>query len=156
MTNFEKYKDEILRIVTESHGNPAKKDGVVVPCIGLTCEECDFNDRGDCDRDRFNWLYKDDGKEPDGCDGCKYEYKREDESPCTECCNNYMSKWKRKPKKTRQDKFLEHYPNVRKCKGVIDICPKDLDMHFYCRSQELLSGRCTTCCQDYWIQEVEE
>lgn len=156
MTNFEKYKDEILRIVTESRGNPAKKDGVVVPCIGLTCEECDFNDRGNCARDRFNWLYEDDGKEPDGCDGCKYEYKREDESPCTECCNNYTNKWERKPKKTRQDEFLERYPNVRKCYGVVDICPKDLDMHFYCRTEDSLNGGCTTCCQEYWLQEVEE
>lgn len=156
MTNFEKHKKDILRIATESHSSPAKKDEVIVPCIGLDCEECNFGGTGNCVMRRFKWLCEDDGKEHDGCNSCKYEYKREDESPCTECCNNYTSKWKRKPKKTRQDEFLEHYPNVRKCKGVIDVCPKDLDMHFYCRAQESLGGGCTTCCQDYWLQEVEE
>lgn len=156
MTNFEKYKDEILRIATESNSNPAKKDGVVVACEGLACTKCDFDGVGKCRENRFKWLYEDDSEEPDRCDSCKYEYKREGESPCTECCNNYTSKWERRPKQTRQDEFLEHYPNVRRCYGVIDICPKDLDMHFNCRAQESLSGGCTTCCQDYWFQEVEE
>lgn len=155
MTNFEKYKDEIIKIATESNEAPAIQNGMLTACRGLPCEECDFNE-DNCVTSLFNWLYEDDGEKPDGCDGCKYEDKREDESPCTECCNNYTSKWKRKPKKTRQDKFLECYPNVRKCKGVIDVCPKDLDMHFYCRTEDSHSGGCTTCCQDYWLQEVEE
>lgn len=158
MTNFEKYKDEIMKIATESNSNPARSDGIVIACEGLACSVCDFNGAGigKCRENCFNWLYEDDDEKHDGCDGCKYEYKAEYESPCTECCNNYISKWERKPKKTRQDEFLEHYPNVKKCYGVVDICPKDLDMHFYCRSQELLSGGCITCCQDYWLQEVEE
>lgn len=156
MTNFEKYKDEIIKIATESNSFPALKDGKIVACISITCEECDFDNRGDCRENQFDWLYEDDGEEPDGCNGCKYEYKGGDESPCTECSMNYTSKWERRLKKTRQDEFLEHYPNVRRCYGVIDICPKDLDMHFNCRAQESLSGGCTTCCQDYWFQEVEE
>ena len=155
MTNFGKHKDEILRIATESNEAPAMEDGMLTACRGLPCEECDFNE-DNCVTSLFNWLYEDDEEEYDGCNSCKYEHKREDESPCTECCNNYTSKWKRKPKKTRQDEFLEHYPNVRRCYGAIDICPKDLDMHFNCRAQESLSGGCTTCCQDYWFQEVEE
>ena len=168
MTNFEKYKDEILKI-TESNSNLAKKDGVVVACVDLDCKECDFNNGGNCRKNQFNWLCKDDGKDSNCCDGCKYEHKAEYESPCTECRNNYTSKFERRPKKTRQDEFLEHYPNAKKCYGVIDICskdlercygvidicPKDLDMHFNCRAQESLSGGCTTCCQDYWLQEVE-
>ena len=155
MTNFEKYKEDILKSVNENCCSPAKKDGVIVACAGLDCKKCDFGDASKCRKNFLNWLYEDD-EEHDGCDGCKYEYKREDESPCTECCNNYTSKWERRPKQTRQDEFLEHYPNVRRCYGVIDICPKDLDMHFNCRAQESLSGGCTTCCQDYWFQEVEE
>ena len=153
MTNFEKYKDEILKI-TESNSNLAKKDGVVVACAHLTCKDCDFDGMDECGKNQFKWLYEDDGEEHDGCDGCKYEYKGEDESPCTECCNNYTSKWKRRPKKTRQDEFSEHYPNVRKrrCNGVIDICPKDLNMRFNCR----LSEGCEICRRDYWLQEVEE
>ena len=47
-------------------------------------------------------------EEQGGCIGCKYEHKSKDESPCTECCNNYLSNWERMPKKTRQDEFLEH------------------------------------------------
>ena len=156
MTNFEKYKDEILRIATESNSNPAKKDGVVVACEGLACTKCDFDGVGKCRENRFNWLYEDDGEEPDGCNGCIYEDEGIDEYPCTKCRNNYTNKFRRRPKKTRQDEFLEHYPNAKKCYGVIDICPKDLDMHFNCRAQESLSGGCTTCCQDYWLQEVGE
>lgn len=157
MTNFEKYKNEILGITTESHSNIAVKDGVIVACTGLDCSQCDFLDGVvSCSENRFKWLYEDDSEDRDCCDGCKYEYKREDESPCTECCNNYTSKFERRLEPTRQDEFLELYPNVRKCHGVIDICPKDLDVHFYCRAQESLSGECTTCCQDYWFQEVEE
>lgn len=156
MTNFEKYKNDILKVANENCCSPAKKNEVIIPCSKVKCKECDFGDMSNCSKNCFNWLYEDDGEEHDGCDGCKYEYKRENESPCTECCNNYMSKWERKPKKTRQDEFLVHYPNVRKCKGVIDICPKDLDMHFYCRTEDSLNGECTTCCQDYWFQEVEE
>lgn len=111
MTNFEKYKDRILELITEGNSTPVLKDGKIVACRCISCEECDFNG-GNCRENQFNWLYEDDGEEPDGCDGCKYEHKREDESPCTECCNNYMSKWERRPKKTRQDEFLEIFPNA--------------------------------------------
>lgn len=153
MTNFEKYKDEILRIATESHSNPAKKDGVVVACIGLDCKECDFGGVGNCGEDRLNWLYEDDGEEPDGCDGCKYEYKREDESPCTECCNNYTNKFERRPKKTRQDEFLEHYPNAKKCKDILKICPAEVDIDYkVCETY----SECPDCRRDYWLQEVEK
>lgn len=151
MTNFEKYKDEILKIVSEIDCIPAKKDGAIVACEGLDCGECDFNNGGSCRKNQFNWLYEDDGEEPDGCDGCKYEYKREDESPCKNCCNNYMSKWERRPKKTRQDKFLEMFPNTELADSVIKICPKRLDGNYdRCRRS------CIECHKDYWLQEVEE
>ena len=156
MTNFEKYKDEILRIATESNSNPAKKDGVVVACEGLVCTKCDFDGAGKCRENRFKWLYEDDGEEHDGCDGCKYGYKREDESPCTECCNNYTSKWERKPKKTRQDEFLKIFPNAELADSVIKICPKHLDGNYdRCGNYE---GKmpCIECQKDYWLQEVEE
>lgn len=50
MTNFEKYKNKILEIATESNGNPAKKDGVIISCDSLRCRECDFvaDDSGGC------------------------------------------------------------------------------------------------------------
>lgn len=154
MTNFEKYKDEILRIATESNSNPAKKDGVVVACEGLACTKCDFNGVGKCRENRFNWLYEDDREQELTCSSCKHASRDQEEYPCSRCSRGYADLFE--PKKTRQDEFLEHYPNAKKCYGVIDICPKDLDMHFNCRAQESLSGGCTTCCQDYWLQEVEE
>lgn len=155
MTNFEKYKDEILKIAIESNSTPAKKDGVVVACAGLACTKCDFDGVGKCRENRFKWLYEDDGEEPDGCDGCKYEYKGGDESPCTECSSNYMSKWERRPKKTRQDEFLEHYPDARMRNGVIDICPKNVDGN--CDRCRIYAKRpCIECHKDYWLREVEE
>ena len=151
MTNFEKYKDKIIRITTESNSSPAKKDGVIVACAGLNCKECDFGDASKCRKNYFKWLCEDDGEDRDCCDGCKYEYKREDESPCTECCNNYTSKWERRPKKTRQDKFLEMFPNTELADSVIKICPKRLDGNYdRCRRS------CIECHKDYWLQEVEE
>ena len=151
MTNFEKHKDEISKIATESNSSPAKKDGVVVACGDLDCGKCDFNNGGSCRKNQFKWLYEDDGEEPDGCDGCKYEYKREDESPCTECCNNYTSKWERKPKKTRQDEFLKHYPDARQVNSVIKICPKDIDENY-----DRCTYSCIKCHKDYWLQEMKD
>lgn len=150
MTNFEKYKDEILKI-TESNSNLAKKDGVVVACVDLDCKDCDFDGIDECRKNRFNWLYE----EHDGCDGCKYGHKREDESPCTECRNNYMSKWERRPKKTRQDEFLKIFPNAMMLNGVIDICPKHVDGN--CARCRIYAKRpCIDCHKDYWLQEVEK
>lgn len=155
MTNFEKYKEDILKIANENCCSPAKKDGVIVACAGLDCKKCDFGDASKCRKNFLNWLYEDD-EEHDGCDGCKYEYKREDESPCTECCNNYTSKWGRRPKKTRQDEFLERYPHARTCDGVVEVCPKSLDIFLDCKLQGFSGKSCTSCCKDYWLQEVEE
>ena len=154
MTNFEKYKNEILKI-TESNSNLAKKDGVVVACAHLACKDCDFDGMDECGKNQFKWLYEDDGEEHDGCDGCKYECKREDESPCTECCNNYTSKWERRPKKTRQDEFLERYPGARMLNGVIGICPKLVDGNCD-RCRIYVKRPCMECHKDYWFQEVEE
>ena len=154
MTNFEKYKDEILKI-TESNSNLAKEDGVVVACVDLDCKDCDFDGIDECRKNRFKWLYEDDGEEHDGCDGCKYEYKGEDESPCTECCNNYTSKWERRPKKTRQDEFLEHYPDAAlDSEGALKIAPCWIERAYstsFCKK-----AGCDTCQRDYWLQEVEE
>lgn len=155
MTNFEKYKDEILRIATESNEAPAMEDGMLTACRGLSCEECDFNE-DNCVTSFFNWLYEDDDEEHDGCDGCKYKHKAEDESPCTECSSNYTSKWERRPKKTRQDEFLEIFPNAKiGSSSILDICPKTIDTTHLC---EGIIGikTCLECSKDYWLQEVEE
>lgn len=158
MTNFEKYKDEILKIATETHDIPAMEDGRLQKCSLTSCEMCKFedDDRNGCGGNFVKWLYEDDGddgEEHDGCDGCKYEYKREDESPCTECSNNYTSKWERRPKKTRQDEFLEHYPNakINPFTGALAFCPVSVD-----ENANVNCVDCNKCKKDYWLQEVEE
>lgn len=158
MTNFEKYKDEILKIIeTSRSGMAGIKGGIPVPCNMISCGECDLNDRENstCRCNFFNWLYEDDGEEHDCCDGCKYEYKGKDESPCTECCNNYTSKWERRPKKTRQDEFLEHYPDAAlDSEGALKIAPCWIERAYstsFCKK-----ASCDTCQRDYWLQEVEE
>lgn len=154
MTNFEKYKDEILKIIANSdYEIVAVKNGIPVLCDDIECDDCDIRDKsgnGACVSDLIKWLYKDDGEEHDGCDGCKHEHKKEDESPCAECSNNYMSKWERRPKKTRQDEFLKHYPNA----NVLGIQPCSIEKENfgeYCGKYD----ECSDCIDDYWSQEVE-
>ncbi len=157
MTNFEKYKDEILRITTENHSSPAMKDGAIVSCMEVSCKECDFGAVGICGENRFKWFYEDDGEEPDGCDGCKYEYKREDESPCTECCNNYTSKWKHRPKKTRQNEFLKMFPNAPVThNGLLGVKPCTVEGCSFIKQKCDSYATCLDCRRDYWLQEVEE
>ena len=152
MTNFEKYKNKILEIVTENNSIPAKKDGKIIPCEGLRCGECDFSE-GSCKMNQYAWLFEDDDEEPDGCNGCKYEHKAEDESPCTECSSNYTSKWESRPKRTRQDEFLEHYPTAKTnaCTGTLIFCPINID-----ENANVNCSDCNKCKRDYWLQEVEE
>lgn len=153
MTNFEKYKDEILKIATESNSNPAKKDGVLVTCKGLSCAVCDFNGVGKCRENRFKWLYEDDGEKHDGCDGCIYEDEGIDKYPCSRCRNNFTNKFRRKPKKTRQDEFLEMFPNakINPFTGALAFCPVSVD-----ENANVNCVDCNKCKKDYWLQEVEE
>ena len=147
-----------MKIAIESNSTPAKKDGVVVACAGLACTKCDFNGAGKCRENRFKWLYEDDGEEPDGCDGCIYEDEGIDEYPCTKCRNNYTNKFRRKPKKTRQDEFLKIYPNAMRNKSTdaIMVCPKDISGEILYNSGRGCDVTCIECCKNYWLQEVEE
>lgn len=148
MTNFEKYKSELLN----TRNGVALSDGKIVSCGTIECEDCSFNrgDEIDCDTEFIKWLHEDDG-ELKGCMGCKYEDKREGEYPCAVCTNCYTSKWEPKPKKTRQDELLELFPEAELVDSVINICPKHIDKNF---------GRCAYSCikchKDYWLQEVKE
>ena len=158
MTNFEKYKDEILKIIeTTRSGKAGIKGGIPTSCNMVSCSECEIKNRENstCIHNFIKWLYEDDGEEHDGCNGCKYEYKGEDESPCTECCNNYASKWERRPKKTRQDEFLERYPDAAlDSEGALKIAPCWIERAYstsFCKK-----AGCDTCQRDYWLQEVEE
>lgn len=156
MTNFEKYKDEILRIATESNSSPAKKDGVIVACIGLDCKECDFGGIGNCVVHRFKWLCEDDGEQELTCSSCKHASRDQEEYPCSRCSRGYADLFE--PKKTRQDEFLEHYPNAMRNKSTdaIMVCPEGISGEIPYNSGRGCDVTCIECCQDYWLQEVEE
>lgn len=158
MTNFEKYKNKILEIATESNGNPAKKDGVIISCDSLRCRECDFvaDDSGGCRKKRYTWLYEDDGEQELTCSSCKHASKDEKEYPCSRCSRGYTDLFEPKPKKTRQSEFLKMFPNAELADSAINICPKHLDGNYdRCGNYE---GKipCIECQKDYWLQEVEE
>lgn len=68
--------------------------------------------------------------------------------------NKAILKWcKEHPAKTRQDKFLEMFPNASKDNGIIEICPNSIDQTIGCRRA---TKECENCAKSYWLAEVEE
>lgn len=58
------------------------------------------------------------------------------------------------PKKTRQDKILEVFPNARKDDdGVIMVCPYYIGVINNCGVD---CSNCWECREKYWLEEVEE
>lgn len=154
MTNFEKYKEEILSFIEIHKSTPARIDGAFVSCSGQLCKNCEYGGIGDCVVTFTKWLYEDDGKvdiDTIACSSCKYINKTIDEYPCSECKRSYEDKFEPKPKKTRQDEFLEMFPNVEMVDSVITICPKRIDGKF-----NRCTYSCIECHKDYWLQEVEK
>lgn len=153
MTNFEKYKDEILRIATESNSNPAKKDGVVVACEGLACTKCDFDGVGKCRENRFKWLYEDDGKQELTCSSCKHASRDQEEYPCSRCSRGYADLFE--PKPTRQSKFLELFPNAIVTGGILETLPCQLEGREFKEQNCNSHGYCVDCRKEYWLKEAE-
>ncbi len=156
MTNFEKYKDEILKIIeTGRSGIAGIKGGIPTSCNMVSCSECEIKNRENstCIHNFIKWLYEDDGEEHDGCDGCIYEDEGMDKYPCSRCRNNYTSKWERRQKRTRQDEFLERYPNARinPSTEILIFCPVTIDENI-----NVNCVNCNKCKRNYWLQEVEE
>lgn len=54
MTNFEKWKDEILKIKHDGY-EVAVKDGVPKPCVGI-CYQCEFERESPCSAKFVEWL----------------------------------------------------------------------------------------------------
>ena len=54
MTNFEKWKDEILKITHDDY-EVAVKDGVPKPCVGI-CNKCEFEGGSPCIAKFVDWL----------------------------------------------------------------------------------------------------
>ena len=69
--------------------------------------------------------------------------------------NEIILNWcKEHPVETRQDRFLKMFPNARKDEdGVLSICPKFVNKDFSCR---VAKNRCSDCCKEYWLAEVDE
>ena len=62
-----------------------------------------------------------------------------------------VEKWQREhPVKTRQSVFLEMWPNANLTRGIIAICPLEIDSTVECGKVS-----CFDCIRNYWMQEVE-
>ena len=57
MTNFEQYKERILKIVDTVDIRIAVCNGVLHPCEDVRCDDCDFyHSGGSCDKKFIKWL----------------------------------------------------------------------------------------------------
>lgn len=151
MTNFEKYKEELLSFDYAEGYSPAKKNDKLMRCVDTHCTECDFIN-GNCTTNFIKWLYENDDK-AECCEDCAYfDTSTVRGSMCEVCNRNYSNQFKPKPKKTRQDEFLELYPDA----NVFHIKPCSIeDKNFineYCAKYD----HCLDCANDYWLQEVEK
>ena len=69
-----------------------------------------------------------------------------------------VEKWSSEhPRKTRQDVFLEQWPNAQCIDGILVFCPRSIsaahrDSNGACKNPERL---CEDCRREFWMQEVE-
>lgn len=157
MTNFERYKDEILKIIKSSvYCQVAMKDGKPVPCEDVICDSCeldDGSDLGNCVLKLMEWGYEDDGEGRD-CGDCKHYDEGDTADPCKHCKRYYLDKFERRLLKTRQSEFLKAYPNARLTDGkVLYIDPCVIDRTY--DTKDCTYGFCKLCRERYWKQEVE-
>lgn len=72
---------------------------------------------------------------------------------------NWSKEHPKKKKKTRQDVFLEQYPEANlDGHGVLNVCPSCVsaeyrDSYGLCSYPE---KRCADCCSKFWMKEVKE
>lgn len=60
------------------------------------------------------------------------------------------------PRKTRQDLFLEQWPNAEiDCQGVIVIDPCDIDKTTFPKEGGCYNVNCDECRREFWMQEVK-
>ena len=152
MTNFEKYKDEILGITKYSaYSQVAIKDGKPVLCEDAVCASCELNDEsdlGNCVLKFMEWAYEDDGEWRD-CGDCEHYNEGDTADSCERCKRYYLDRFKAKLRKTRQSEFLKAYPNA----NVLGIQPCAIEgENFRCPGQ---CEPCSECTYAYWKCEVE-
>lgn len=64
-----------------------------------------------------------------------------------------VERWsKENPRKTRQDVFLEQYPEASCVDNILVSCPKVIDKNFFCSKT---CFNCAECRREFWMQEVE-
>lgn len=101
---------------------------------------------------------------------CDY-YKNGCEAGCRDCpafdimcssvqfvtseCIAVVEQWsKEHPRKTRQSKFLEQWPNcIMEDNTIVGICPRSIDKTYACNLAR--PGGCRDCRREFWMQEVE-
>lgn len=100
---------------------------------------------------------------PKRCKGCPADNYGERDTACimidkidAEKVVSIVEKWsKEHPRKTRQDVFLEQWPNVKiDNQGILLIDPCDLDNTMRGKDKDCYKG-CHECRCEFWMQEVE-
>lgn len=70
-----------------------------------------------------------------------------------------VEKWSQEhPRKTRQDMFLEQWPEAALDEyGVVQPCPADISAAYRDTDGDckIHGKRCKDCCREFWMQEVE-
>lgn len=69
-----------------------------------------------------------------------------------------IEKWaKEHPKKTRQSEFLKMFPRARIKKGVLLLCPMNMNFELSCPKGNLGydESDCYKCQKEFWSKEIE-
>ena len=151
MTNFEKYKDEILRLAEQNEGI-AMWEGELDSCESVPCCRCDFEmyGTGSCRAKFVKWLYREADSDTDNkscdketepkkvsndsrsCKDCEDDDKNRDEEPCVNCKNRYP---------------LMFTPKLKPCPFCGGKAKKEeigRDWHIRCKDCQSSTGRCPT------------
>ena len=99
------------------------------------------------------------------CEGCRVDEEKPVMSECymwmfenPERAVKIVEEWSAAhPRKTRQDMFMEQYPNARiDSQAVIYVCPADAYGDKVCpKNEENFHMPCCDCRREFWMQEVE-
>ena len=96
------------------------------------------------------------------CADCPlYSYNIEKSGRCVEFEEEHpeqiveiVEKWAAEhPIKTRQSELMKLFPNLeRDVFGTCNVCPRHFDTKFEC----VRFSNCQECCENYWLEELEE
>lgn len=81
------------------------------------------------------------------------------------CCDTFdwneeiisiVDKWsKDNPRKTRQDLFLEQWPNAQFSNNVLKVCPEVIDNNFSCPLENNVGSNCPDCRRKFWLETLD-